>query len=229
MMTDLPDDRAVNMQQQGNIFVMIFLAIVLIGLLTVALRGYSGGREDIAPEKMMINIAQISRNAAEMEQAVRYVLENGASETELRFAPPSGTYDGGTISTTPAFQIFSKQGGNAEYRTIPTELLANTSYTTWGFTATHPVNMIGSDKAELIAYMRGVSADFCLAMDKTLGLSAIPVLGFAFPDSPSVFGNTNHTYGTGNTITVSASKAVPQACAEDSNGDYFYYYVLLAR
>jgi hypothetical protein len=111
--------------ERGNIFVIILIAIVLLGFLTVAIRGNPGGAGSISREEIQIQISQTLRYGAELENAVAQVLSNGASEVDIRFSHPSAPSDYGTIATTPTAQIFSQSGGRATYRLAAANIITS--------------------------------------------------------------------------------------------------------
>jgi hypothetical protein len=222
--------------ERGNIFVFIFIALILIALLTVAVRGTSGGKNNVTQEDLKIQAAQTLRTAAELESAVRQVLDNGASESEIRFAHTDAAADYGTIATTPEFQVFSKSGGRAEYRLAPSTILASGSGA-WEFYGTTAIPRVGSDRPELIAVLPNVTAGFCATINKQLGLTNVPdddVTG-ATPDcvqgsSTDRFGPSADFSSVPNTLDATTFDQLPmtQACVT-CGANYHFYSVLMSR
>jgi hypothetical protein len=221
--------------QRGNIFAFVLLGIVLVGALTIAIRGFAPGSQTITQEQMMIESARTVQYGAELEQAVKYVLDNGASEIDIRFSAPSADAAYGTISTTPIFQVFSQSGGRAEYR-IPASTVTTGK---WAFYGRIAVPGVGSDKSDLVAVLPDVSLEFCKALHKMLKLSEpeyySDIGGGSYPDvidagSSYYFGPSNDyddgtIYGLG---TTPPPLGTTQACFFDTTGPH-YYRVLLAR
>jgi hypothetical protein len=221
--------------ERGNVFVFIFIALVLVGLLTVAVRGTGGGKSNITAEDLKIQVAQTLRTAAEFENAVRYVLENGASETDLRFAHVNAPSVYGNISTTPEFQIFSRSGGRAEYRTAPSTVLASGTGQ-WEFYGTTDIPRVGSDRAELIAVLPNVTQAFCTAMNKELGLTDIPNDSTTGTSPDCVQGGSSFRFGpvtfnsVPNVLDSGTFNKLPmtQACVS-CGANYHFYAVLMSR
>ncbi len=221
---------------RGNVFVMIFMAIVLLGLLTAAIRGFSGGRDTITQEQLKINAAQVLRDAAELALGVDQVIRNGASETALRFAHPDAAADYGSIATTPAYQVFSESGGQARYHTAPADIIASGSGA-WEFYGTTAIPQIGSDAPELIAVLPYVTASFCTAVNKQLGLTGQPDDSVTGTTPDCVEGGASKRFGPGagfnatpNVLDSSSFSKLPMMHACVTCGtDYHFYSVLLTR
>jgi hypothetical protein len=105
--------------EQGNILLYILIAIVMIGLLTVALRDSGGLSQNVDTEKMDAEAANLIKFSAEMQNGARLLLEKGLSESDIRTAYPGGDpADFGLITTNPQNQLFSSQGAQVVYRTF---------------------------------------------------------------------------------------------------------------
>ena len=222
--------------ESGNIFVIIFIAIILIALLTVAVRGTSSGRNSISQEELKVQVAEVIRYGAELENGVHQVLQNGASETEIRFAHADAPAEYGVITTTPTFQVFSQSGGNATYRTAPANILESGTGQ-WEFYGTTNIPQVGSDKAELIAVLPHVTADFCAQINKDLGLTGQPNDNTTGTTPDCVQGAAINRFGAGagfmspaNNLDSTTFSHLPATSACVTCGtDYHYYQVLLTR
>lgn len=211
-------------------FFYILLAIVLIGVLTVALRDNNGTNSDIDKESAGLKADQILAYSTELSQAVQTLLNNGTSETAIRFSTPGSTATYGDITLTPTAQVFSKQGGNAVYRAPPKNSTTNIA-SKWAFYAEASPPMIGSPKADLIATLLYLNDGTCRAINKRLGLSE------QLPSStcPGSFSTWNGTYNTSVDAinwTPAPTMPVPQACVTCTvSGVTFnkFYTVLIAR
>lgn len=222
--------------ERGNIFVMIFIGIVLIGFLTVAIRGYSGGQGDISREDLKIQTSQLFAYGTELENAVSTVLQNNISEVDIRFSHPSAPAAYGTIATTPTAQIFSQNGGRTEYRTIPTKFLASGTGA-WEFYGTTAIPQVGSNRAELIAVLPNITAAFCAAINKELGLTGQPNdnASATIPDcvqgaNIDRFGPSANFMDPPNGLDPTSFSKLPmtQGCVTCGT-DYHYFHVLMAR
>jgi hypothetical protein len=219
-------------RESGNIIFIILLAIVLIGLVTAALR--SGGLESagIDREDLTIKVAQVRQNAAEIERGVTFVLNNGISETDISFAHPDAPSDYGAYGANPAAEVFNPQGGAAAWRDAPSGILFSSSGH-WEFYGSTAIPGAGSDKADLIAVLPGVTKAFCAQINQINGQTS------AQPSDPAACvngGSADRFNGAPfaavpNTMDVPTFTAVPalEACVECAGGDYHYYHTLLVR
>ncbi len=218
--------------QSGNVLFFILIAIFLMGILTVAIQMSSqSGNENIDEETMSIRFSQIKQHTAEMENAVRFVFDNGFSETDIRFAHPDAHSDYGDITDTPGRQIFSPSGGGATYRLSPDSVNDGSEWEFYGGTSMPDV---GSDEAELIAVLPNVTSAFCDLVNRSLGYSTQPQdtstcvnegAAGRFDDGTQ-FSSTPNTVNTGSFTKTPALKACVE-CAVD--GSLHYVHVLMTR
>lgn len=222
--------------QDGNIFVVIFLAIFLIGLLTAAINSFSTQQESISREDLKIQAAQIIRYGAELENGAQYVLRNGISENDIRFAHADAAVDYGTIATTPTAQVFSQSGGRATYRTASTKILSSGTGN-WEFYGTTRVPRVGSDNPELIAVLPNVTQAFCTEVNKNLGLTNIPEDSTTGTSPDCIEGGASFRFGPSagfnavpNILDSGTFDKLPmQSACVKCGTDYHYYHVLMSR
>jgi len=217
--------------ESGNVLLIILLAIVLLGALSVALQGTSGSGAHIDRETLMMHSGEIKRYASELERAVLFVRQNGISESDIRFAHPDAHSDYGDLSadTDPTDQVFHKLGGAAKYRAPPSGINDGSAWEFYGHTA---LPEVGSNEAELIAVLPNVTSEFCTKINDDIGYAAQPtdtgtcINGGATErfDSGTQFESTPNTVISAN-FSVKPST---EGCVECS-GTYHYYRVLLAR
>ncbi len=217
--------------ESGNMIFFILLAIVLVGLVTAALR--SGGLEtaNIDREDMVIKVSQVRQNAAELERALGLVMQNGISETDISFASdhPSASADYGTYNNNPEAEIFNPRGGGASWREPPAGVNDGSA---WEFYGDTDVPGIGSDKADLVAVLPNVTALFCTEINKINGQTTQPldngtcVHGGAaarFSPGAAPFASTPNTMDGPFAVTPA-----PEACVSCA-GVFHFYHVLMAR
>lgn len=145
--------------QRGNVLFMILGAIILLGLLTVAMRQTAQpGGSGVDSEKLTLQATQVRGYGAELEHAVQLVLRNGVSESDIRFAHPDANSDYGDITDTPTRQIFDPKGGAAEYRRPPEGINDGSA---WEFYGATQLPDSGSERADLIAVLPNVTQGFC--------------------------------------------------------------------
>lgn len=212
--------------QNGNILLYILIAIFLIGMLTVALRNNSGQRDDVDKEKMSVKANQVMSYASEVSQAVQSLLNSGVSEADLRFAHPDASTSYGTITTTPANQVFSIKGGKALYRTAPSGVSLVSSR--FAYSGNRAMAGVGSAKADLTMAVI-VNKEFCTAVNAKLGISTIPTSSTCGDSSaaPEFLGS----FTLNKTVAASGiTTPIPQICLNCTDrGDYLFLSTVLAR
>lgn len=224
----------------GNILIYLLGAILLLGILLALLRGSFQEGSSVDSDKLSLKVSEVQRYAAEISRGVNYILQNGASESQIRFAVPtnSGT-PYGNITATPSYQIFSPRGGGVSYKQPPAGVNDGTA---WQFFATTHIEDIGTDthadsKAELLAVLPKVTEAFCARMNLAVGQpvdleqdtddsgqGCVYAPGFEF----------NGTYAAGAATNLLTSAQIPrhpatELCVRCSDGTFHYYRVLLSR
>lgn len=220
--------------QSGNVLFFILIAIVLTGLLTVAIQSTTQtGSENIDRETLIIRASQVRQYASELENAVRFVIQNGASEEDIRFAHPDNNADYGSIATTPEFQVFSSNGGGAGFKAPPESINNGDS---WEFYGTSHLPDVGSNSAELVAVLPNITQGFCEVINEQLGYdpatqptdSAACIHSGAAGrfDGATTFSVSPNTADEG-TFTVKPALQGCVQCSADSS--YHYFKVLMSR
>ncbi len=224
--------------QAGNVLFYILIAVALLGFLTAALNRSGSMFQDVSREEALIKGQQIQRYGAELEQAVRAILNNGVSERDIRFAHASASGSYGVPSAIPPQnQVFSPQGGAAEFRYVPAGANAGNQLP-WEFTAHTNFPRVGSPtQPELIAVAPDLNQTVCEQINLSLGQNAtIPDTG---PGStPCIYAFTHRFTGTytdapGDLHQIDEANFVKlpptQGCVQCSDNKFYYFYVLLAR
>lgn len=220
------------MNERGNVLIIILLAIALIGALTVALQG-SGQNQNIDRETLLLRVSEVQRYASELERGVNYIIQNGVSESDIRFAHPNAHADYGDLSADAdkSDQLFDRVGGAAKHRAPPVNINDGSAWEFYGHTA---LAHVGSDEAELTAVLPNVTQGFCDALNKSVGYTEQPedsgvcIHGGAatrFSDSTQFDGSPNTTEET--TFSLKPSR---QGCVQCTNdGSLHFFHVLMAR
>lgn len=228
--------------QNGNVLFMIMGAIILLGLLTVALRqSAQPGGGGIDSEKTALAATQIKAYGAELEHAVQLVLRNGVSESDIRFAHPDANADYGDITIQPTRQIFDPKGGAATYRTPPEDV---NDASAWEFYAGSHLPAVGSERADLIAVLPNVTQAFCEKINALNDLTGQPAdtgAATAAGSSPGDclflgalgrFDDGRQFYDPPNTTDEGSfsHKPAPEGCVQcATDGARHYYHVIMAR
>ncbi len=220
--------------ESGNVLFFILLGVVLIGLVTAAIRSGGGEGANIDREQAIIAASQVREFAALAEGGVIQILQNGISESDIRFAHPDAPSDYGSISSTPARQLFDRSGGGVEYRKPPAG--ANDG-SRWEFYGKSSLPQVGSaSRGDLIAVLPAVAAGVCERLNAMNGLDPATQ-----PEDPGTCLNAgsagrfkdgvlyeDSSPNTADDTTFSIKPAL-EACVECADGKFYFYHVLIAR
>lgn len=153
---------------------IILLAVVLVGMVTAALRNTGTESAGIDREQITIRTAQLRQHAAEIERGVSFALQNGISESDISFAHPDAPAAYGTYGDNPPAEIFNPEGGGATWREPPSGLTYNSGGTPdrWEFYGTTAVPGAGTDRAELVAVLPNLLPEICAKINEINGLDS---------------------------------------------------------
>lgn len=221
--------------ESGNVILFILLAIVLIGLVTAALRQGSDGDANIDSESLTVNATRVKQYAGELEHAVVMILGNGVSEADIRFAHPDAPSDYGTYTVDPERQVFNPKGGGAEYRAAPPGVNDGSGWEFYGHTA---LPGVGGDRADLVAVLPNVTQAFCDKINQMDGYNATPdddggaQTNCVHGGAALRFDTANQYTDPGDTTDEASFSVVPAMegcalCAAD--GKLHFFHVLHAR
>jgi len=195
----------------------------------------SGHDSNIDKEKLVIRISEVRRYVSELERGVSFILQNGYSEADIRFAYPDAHSDYGDLSADAdkTDQMFDRLGGGAQYRTPPPGINDGSSWEFYGHTA---LPEVGTGGAELIAVLPNVTQTFCEAYNATLGydsatqptdsITCINGGAAARFDAGTQFSVSPNTVDTG-TFTYKPSLSGCVQCTVDSS--YHVFHVIMVR
>lgn len=223
-----------NHPESGNIIFFILIGIVLIGLVTAAIRSSGLDGANIDREELAVNESRVRQYASELERATVFILTNGYSEEDIRFAHPDASAEYGDINTNPELQIFHPRGGGAEYRPAPSGINDGSA---WEFYGHSSLPQVGTSKADLIAVLPNVTEQFCDKINVTNGYSGQPSDTGAGQDnclfsSPAMRFDDGTQYSLAPNTTDEASfsvKPAMQGCVSCTAGGYHFFHVLHVR
>lgn len=218
--------------ESGNVLFFILIAIFLMGVLTVAIQMTSqSGNENVDNEVSIIRYSQVKQHAAELENAIRLIYDNGFSENDIRFAHPDANSEYGNVTDTPERQVFASRGGGVSYRLPPDDINDGSSWEFYGGTR---MPEVGSDKAELLAVIPNVTQDFCDLVNESLGFTAQPEdsascvnEGASGRFDNGVQFNTSPNITSEGTFTQTPATRACIECVSD--GSLHYVHVIMAR
>lgn len=221
--------------ESGNVLIIILLAVALIGALTAAMQSTSQQSAHIDKETLILRVSEVQRYTSELERGINYIMQNGHSESDIRFAHPNAHNDYGDLiaDSDKSDQIFDRLGGAAHYGTPPPNINDGSTWEFYGHTA---LPHVGSDAAELIVILPNVTQDFCEKTNSIIGYNATNQ-----PTDSSTcihggasqrFNDTTQFDSSPNTVTDATFSIKPsmQGCVQCTNDNsYHFFHVLMAR
>ena len=215
--------------ESGNIIIYVIGAIFLVGVLTALSKGSLTPGAGIDREALILKISQIRSYATELEQGVAYVMRNGHSETEIRFAHPNHSSAYGDLSADTPFtrQVFHALGGNVEWRDNDTDIQSQDL--DWVFNARNIALNVVTDETELIAFLPGVTQEFCEYINNSIG-NPTTITDNNQVNRTAIFSGNFSATGI-RTINTGSGTSYLEACVytPTETPDYTYYKVLMAR
>ena len=224
--------------RSGNMLLYILGAIFLLGLLIVLVKGSFQEGTGIDADKVVLSATQVQQYASELERGVSYVMQNGVSEADLRFAATGASAIYGVYSDTTSM-VFAPSGGGVEYKSPPTGINDGTKWAFYGTTHLTDIgtDTAGSQKAELVAVLPRVTQAFCDQVNRnvkqTIDLAQItdPSANGCVFTSGEEFAGTFRSGAAVNLLDDAKVSKLParEACVRCDNGTFNYYRVLMAR
>ena len=241
--------------ERGNILFIILMAVVLIGLLTAAIQATNRPEgATIDKEALIIRATEVQRYASELERGITYIMQNGKSESDIRFSHPDAHSAYGDLSADPdkSDQLFDVAGGGAAYRAPPSDINDGSAWEFYG--GTHIPGM-GTDRPDLVAVLPNVTAQFCARINEINNQTGTPAdtgaataSGLSAGDCVHIgndgrFNDTQQFYDTPTNTpndmdetsfeqdpNTTEARPAPQACVQCTVGPAnHFYHVLLVR
>lgn len=231
--------------QNGNALFLILIAVALFAALSYAVTQSTSTQKGIDGEKLSLYANDVLEFAQAVKTGTNFIYtNNGIGEGDIRFAHPdlSALY-GNPSSLDPNQMVFHQSGGGVQYKKAPAAVNDGSD---WLFTGKSCVANIGtggnscnsnSAEIDLIAILPNVTQEFCIAINKRLGVtnpSDVPPKdqsnGYD-PTTGQFAGSFSANYRIGDAGGVLTGKSA--ACFEGGGtpaaGTYHFYQVLLER
>ncbi|MCC7304950.1 MAG: hypothetical protein IT558_01685 [Alphaproteobacteria bacterium] len=218
-----------NNTESGNVFLIILLGIALFAALafTVSRSMRSESAATMSKRQAELAASDIMTYAQRLERAVSKLRSRNVSENDLDFtnAVVAG-YPHGVVQPDE-HKIFQKSGGGVNWQSPPSNVNDGSD---WLFTGATCVPGVGSGSTgcesdgtsneELLAVLPNLKLIACEEINRRLGISAMPAGG--------TVSNTKFTGSFSDSAAPVGADGKNAACIE-SGGNYYFYYVLLAR
>lgn len=214
---------------------MIYIlgAIVLLGILVIMVKGSTTPGAGIDNETLQLKVAEVQQYGMELERAVTYIMRNGYSESDIRFAHPNHSSAYGDITDDPGRQVFAREGGGATWQDNDPRI--QTVDTDWVYgVGTRVVNVGTNANGEIILWLSFVNKAFCILVNEKSGVTnpgGDPPQDGANMNVTNMVTNGNFPVLT--QVNTSETDGKLEGCleggADPPAGTYHYYRVLLAR
>ncbi len=171
--------------ESGNVLFLILIAVALFAALSYAVTQSSrSGGSGAEREVNLIGSAQITQYPSSLRTAIVRMLVSGVSAEQILFNT-SDTRDGyeydfsGLVSPddTQNFTnrgVFHPNGGGASFIQPSPDVMAGANQGVWYFNGNFGIEGIGTDQAELIAFLPGISEGICRRLNQEYGITGIP-------------------------------------------------------
>lgn len=222
-----------NRNEDGNVIFFIMLGVLLLGLVTAAIRNSGIQGANIDKETLILEASRVRQYTNELERGIAFILRGSISEVDFRFAHGDAPSDYGNITDNPFRQVFHRNGGGAEYRLPPGSVNDGSP---WEFYGNTHLPEVGTGRADLIAVLPNVTPEFCTHINDLIGYSTQPLdtggaSGCLHAGSAERFNNSNQYDTTPNTVDEASFSVKPamQGCVKCDDGKLHFYHVLHAR
>lgn len=215
--------------QSGNVFLFVLLGVALFTALAFVIsRGMrSDSATGISQRQSELAAVDIIDYAQGLERAVTKLRQRGVSENDIDFTNAFVAGYSHTPVQPSENKVFERAGGGVSWKDGPPD--ANDG-SPWLFTGATCIPDVGAGGAgcesdgvnneELLAVLPNLKVSVCQEIDKRLGITAIPSGGTI---SASQFTGTFADNGAPSGVDGRTAACVL------SGGNYYFYYVLLAR
>lgn len=225
--------------ESGNVMFFILLAIVLIGLVTAAIRMGGMDNANIDNERATVIASRVKQYAGELERAANFIFSNTRlSEEDIRFGHANAPADYGVIGPDDedrVYQLFHTRGGGAEYAVPNGDANDGSPWEFFGVTA---LPEVGTDRADLVAVLPNMNETVCGKLNEMAGydagvtpdMSASTCIRAADADrfdDAHQFEDPAYVIGVADTATFTVRPAM-EACVKCGVA-FHYYHVLKAR
>ncbi len=234
-------------KSQGNVLLMILIAVVLVGALTMSImRSDVTDADAVAPEQARILAAQTLSQARTLEQAVSTLISRGCSEQEINFE--NTVVAGYTNAGAPAddrCNVFERAGAGLVWPTPPGNANDGSSWRMLGGNAVSGVTRTddgscASGCIDLMAVLPNVTLNVCKQLNALTGVTDFsdppPVDLSNFDGTTKIAGFSGSAVGEPVLDTGTLLSAKRTGCFEATNisgvassGTYWFYHVLLVR
>lgn len=225
--------------EKGNVLLIVLLAIALYGLLTFALsKSDDASSFGTDVEELKAGLGQIYNYTATMKQAVQKMKTiNNCGNDGIDFFLDTVTHANYQhASENPRCKLFVPKGGGMSFKILGGSALATEDSETYRFTGQQEIPDVGTNGNSELIVLVNVTQEACIQMNKKLGIVSS---GSTPPDWSTVrhtqtdyFNGGNSVDGgyiTGESFNTDFTGKEAGCLHDDTEDEYFYYQVLIAR
>lgn len=229
-------DQKIN--QKGNVFVYILIAVGLFGALMFAI-SKSSSQNDVSGElsegQSKIVAGEIIAYAASATNALAQMQQTGANISQIDFMLPADTdFNTNTVTHPIIYKLFHPDGGGFNYKPLPSKASADDKT---GLAAGYYIGRFNNIEwtpttaNDVVFAAYEITKNVCIELNKKVaGTSTIPTVVGDSLQNFFVYDDL-HT-GSNSNFMVSncaACEEVPAMCVSDSTGKYAFYSILEAE
>jgi hypothetical protein len=216
--------------EQGSVFVIILMAVVLFGALafTVTRTMRTQTTSTLSARQAEIVASDILTYAQRAQRAVDRVRQNSCSESDISFDNTTVSGYDHTVAPPDDCEIFQSSGGGLQWRNPPES--ANDG-SQWFYSDNHVMSGHGDgSKSDLILILPNVDMAVCKAINAALdiSLSADPPVSSGAPDLATKAQGNYAAAGAVIGPGTAGFTGLQSACFTNGGNNYFYI-MLLAR
>jgi hypothetical protein len=217
--------------QQGNVLVIILIAVILLAALSFAVtKGGQGGagKSLLSEGDAKIAAIQILKYAKSVENAIKKLqLTNGCSENQISFENSVVTgYANANSPVDNSCNIFDVNGGGLNWQG---PISGANDGSQWIFSGRNRIPNIGTSSGDLAIILPNITKNLCIEINRTLGLGAAP------SGDPDYF-SANKFDGAYGVIAVASWGGNKNFCVQTTTdgsgtvgGNYYFISTLIAR
>ena len=223
--------------EDGNVLMLVLLAVVLFGALTYAITSSTSNSSKSSNETILISSTQVIQFPTNVGFGISRMLSSGASIEEIRFNRPKEFDE----LDYPEIGIFHPEGGGVSYQSVPEDIMVDGNKGDWYFNAELEipyVGITGSGGNDIIAYLPGIKKSICMKINEEHGMgNSIPKLN---ADRSSEYtqrmyddGTSDYDIPSGDLPDIDDGAGTfdgrPFGCFENADGTFVYYHVVIER
>lgn len=202
----------------GIVFCIVFIFYIFSGAFRTRTweadaTGYPG----------LINYAQLPQYAESVRITADRLIKSGVDPKSLSFNRPGKAID---FKRKP-FEVFGPNDGGAVFQDAPAEVMHNNKIGQWFFNMTLNIDGIGTDAADIIAFLPGVSEVVCKGINSKLEINSTPRLDAKLT---ALYRLDMNVVGKPPNAPTLPMRNKTYACFQDGDkGSFVYYHVIVER